>query len=68
MIDAKNCAISARGAQELLADLGIHVRIAQVLTNNPNIKFDAVRFSSLPATTRGIEQEQMKELGKAIGI
>ena len=68
MIDAKNCAISARGAQELLADLGIHVRISQVLTNNPNIKFDAVRFSSLPATTRGIEQEQMKELGKAIGI
>ena len=67
MIDTKTCAISARGAQELLADLGIHVRITQVLTNDPKIKFDAVRFSSLPATTRGIDQEQMEKLGERIG-
>lgn len=68
MIDSKNCAISARGAQELLADLGIHVRISQVLTSNPNVKFDAVRFSALPATTRGITKDQMETLGRAIGI
>lgn len=67
MIDTRNCAISARGAQELLADLGIHVRIAQVLTDNPNIKYDAVRFSSLPATTRGIKASQMEKLGMLIG-
>ena len=67
MIDTKVCAISARGAQELLADLGVHVRISQVLTNDPNVKFDAVRFSSLPATTRGISKDQMEKLGKYIG-
>lgn len=67
MIDTKACAISARGAQELLADLGVHVRITQVLTNDPNVKFDAVRFSSLPATTRGITKEQMEKLGRYIG-
>ncbi|MGN0914879.1 MAG: hypothetical protein ACI4NE_00805 [Succinivibrio sp.] len=67
MVDTRVCAISARGAQELLADLGVHVRIAQVYTNNPNIKFDCVRFSSHPATTRGVTAEQMKDLGYLIG-
>ena len=67
MIDTKGCAISARGAQELLADLGIHVRIAQVLTSDPNVKFDAVRFSTLPATTRGMSAKAMEKLGAAIG-
>ncbi len=66
MIDAKNCAVSARGAQELLADLGVHVRIAKVQTNDPHVSFDAVRFSTLAATTRGLGVKDMTKLGKAI--
>jgi len=67
MIDTRFCAISARGAQELLADLGIHVRIAQILTSDSKVKFDAVRFSTLPATTRGMKPKAMEEIGVVIG-
>ena len=66
MIDTKGCAVSARGAQELLGDAGVNVRICSMLTANPNIKFDAVRFSTLSPTTRGATQAQMLEVGKII--
>lgn len=66
MVDTRNCAVSARGAQELLADVGICVRICSVLTSDPNIKFDAVRFSTLPATTRGLKASDLEALGKVI--
>lgn len=67
VIDAKHCGLSARGALEILADCGIMVRNCQVLTADPNTKFDAVRFSSLPVTTRGISADQIHKLGIAIG-
>ncbi|MBQ3677891.1 MAG: hypothetical protein II929_00050 [Succinivibrio sp.] len=67
IIDTRFCAIAAKGAQELLADIGIHVRIANVLTSDPKIKFEAVRFSTLPATTRGMKPKQMEQIGEAIG-
>lgn len=67
VIDAKHCGLSARGALEILADCGIMVRNCQVLTADPEVKFDAVRFSSLPVTTRGISADQMHKLGIAIG-
>lgn len=66
MVDAQSCALSARGIQELLSDAGIHVRITNVLTSDPKVKFDAVRFSTLPLTTRGITPEVLKDLGKEI--
>lgn len=65
--DAKKCALSARGAIENLSDSGIMARECQVLTADPMIKFDGIRFSSLPATTRGISKEQMRKVGEAIG-
>ncbi|MBQ9273851.1 MAG: hypothetical protein IJ228_03485 [Succinivibrio sp.] len=58
--------ISARGAQELLSDSGIQVRICDMLTSNPLVKYEAVRFSSLPATTRGVSTAQMGDLGESI--
>lgn len=67
VIDAKHCGLSARGALEILADCGVLVRNCQVLTADPKVKFDAVRFSSLPVTTRGIRAEQMHQLGIVIG-
>lgn len=67
VIDAKSCALSARGGLESLADCGISVRNCQVLTGNPEIKFDAVRFSTLPVTTRGMRADQLHKLGLFIG-
>lgn len=67
IVDSRHCAIAARGALESLADCGVSVRICQVLTSDPNTKFDAVRFSTLPATTRGVTKEQMEKIGVAIG-
>ena len=67
IVNAKSCAISSRGAQELLADIGINVRICQMLTDDPNVKYDAIRFSTLPSTTRGIHKDQLKALGEEIG-
>lgn len=67
VIDAKHCAMSARGAIDNLSDCGIQARNCKVYTEDPAVKFDAVRFSSLPATTRGINEENMKKLGYAIG-
>ncbi len=67
MIDTRNCAVSARGAQELLADLGIGVRICNMLTAFSEIKYEAVRFSTLPVTTRGLNEEQVEQLGRVIG-
>ncbi len=66
IVDSKNLAISARGAQELLNDVGISVRICQVATNDPNIKYDAIRFSSLPCTTRGIADSDLQKIGESI--
>lgn len=66
MVDAQSCALSARGIQEILADAGIHVRITNVLTADPKVKLDAVRFSTLPVTTRGITADVIKDLGKDI--
>ena len=66
VIDAKHCAMSARGAIDSLADCGILARNCKVYTEDPAVKFDAVRFSSLPATTREIKPEDMKKLGVAI--
>ena len=37
-----------------------------MLTSDPNIKYDAVRFSTLPSTTRGANANQMREMGKII--
>lgn len=67
IIDSRHCAIAARGALESLADCGVNVRICQVLTSDPNTKFDAVRLSTLPATTRGVSSEEMEKIGFAIG-
>ena len=66
IIDTKGCAVSARGAQELLMEAGVNVRICTMLTSDPNIKYDAVRFSTLPSTTRGANANQMREMGKII--
>ena len=67
MIDTRNCALSARGAQELLADLGIGVRICNMLTAYSDVKYEAVRFSSLPVTTRGLDEESLVALGRNVG-
>lgn len=66
MVDAKSCSVSARGAQELLLDAGVTVRICSVLTQDPKIKYDAIRFSTLLPTTRGMTPSQMKSLGHEI--
>lgn len=67
MIDTKNCAVSARGAQELLSDCGLMVRICNMLTADPLVRYEAVRFSTFPATTRGITSQQLGVLGEMIG-
>lgn len=67
IIDAKHCGLSARGALEILADCGIMVRYCQVLTSDPDVKFDAVRLSTLPVTTRGMTIEQSYKIGLGIG-
>ncbi len=68
LVDSRECPAlsSARGAQELLAEAGINVRICSIETADPQVKFDAIRFSALPATTRGASAAQMKETGKQI--
>lgn len=66
MVDTRNCAVSARGAQEILADVGINVRICAALTADPTVKYDAVRFSTLSATTRGIQAKELTALGVEI--
>ena len=64
LVDSKDCALSsARGAQEMLAEAGVNVRICSIETADPEVKFDAIRFSSLPATTRGASASQLKEIG-----
>ncbi len=67
MIDTRNCALSARGAQELLAELGIGVRICNMLTAYSEVKYEAVRFSTLPVTTRGLDENGLITLGRNIG-
>ena len=67
MIDTRHCAVSARGAQELLAELGIGVRICNMLTAYSEVKYEAVRFSTLPVTTRGLSEDSLVVLGRAIG-
>lgn len=66
VVDTKNCAMSARGALESLAECGVMVRICQILTKDPNIKYDAIRFSTMPTTTRGIKPATCKKIGLAI--
>ncbi len=66
MVDTKNCAVSARGAQELLADVGINVRICTVATSDPKVRIDAIRFSSLSVTTRGVKAKDLVKLGEEI--
>ncbi len=67
IVDAQSCAMSARGAQELLDEAGVRVRICTIQTQDPEIKFDGIRFSTLPSTTRGISPALLKEIGTAIG-
>lgn len=67
MIDMRNTAVSARGAQELLADCNVGVRYATVCTSDPTVKFDSVRFSVLSATTRGLKPKDLENVGKVIG-
>lgn len=67
VVDSKHCGLSARGALEYLVDCGILVRQCQVPTADPEIKFDAVRFSSMPTTTRGITKDQIHRVGVAVG-
>ncbi len=68
VIDSAACAIGSRGAQELLSECGINVRTCDILTQNPKIKFEGVRFSTLASTTRGVSPDQLKNLGEVIGI
>ena len=63
IVDAKSCALSARGAQELLAESGVMVRICNVLTQDQAIKYEGIRFSTLSPSTRGATPSQMKEIG-----
>ncbi len=64
LVDSKDCALSsARGAQEMLADAGVNVRICSIETADANVKFDAIRFSTLAPTTRGANAAQMREVG-----
>ncbi|MGN0909137.1 MAG: hypothetical protein ACI4NA_05910 [Succinivibrio sp.] len=67
MVDMKDTALSARGAQEMLADCGVMVRSAQVMTSDPEVKYDSVRLSVLSATTRGVKASDLERAGKAIG-
>ncbi|MCR5085730.1 MAG: hypothetical protein K6A65_09560 [Succinivibrionaceae bacterium] len=67
MIDTRSCAISSRGAQEILADAGVRTRICNMLTQDPGQRADAIRFSTLPLTTRGLQPNQFAEIGEAIG-
>lgn len=66
MVDTKNCAVSARGAQELLSDAGINVRICTIATSDPKVRIDAIRFSSLSVTTRGVKSKDLIRLGEEI--
>lgn len=66
MIDMKNTAVSARGAQELLSDCNVGVRYATVCTSDPAIRFDSVRFSVLSATTRGLTPKDLETAGEFI--
>ncbi|MCK0525609.1 MULTISPECIES: hypothetical protein [unclassified Anaerobiospirillum] len=67
IVDAQSCGMSGRGAMESLADCGIFARSCHIYTADPDVKFDAVRFSSMPATTRGINTDDMYRLGVLIG-
>lgn len=67
MVDMKDTALSARGAQEMLADCGVLVRHAQVMTSDPNVRYDSVRFSVLSATTRGVKAADLEKIGKVVG-
>lgn len=67
IVDAQSCGMSGRGAMESLADCGILARNCTIYTADPEVKFDALRFSSLPATTRGVNVDDMYRLGLLIG-
>lgn len=67
VVDSNKLALSARGAIENLSDCGILARECQVQTADARIKFNAIRFSSMPATTRGISKEHMRRVGCAVG-
>ncbi len=66
IVDSKSCAMSARGAQELLAEAFINVRICMVLTQDPTVRYEGIRFSTLSASTRGATPENLREIGAAI--
>lgn len=67
IVDTQSCGMSSRGAMDSLADCGVFARSCTIFTADPEIKFDAVRFSSLPATTRGVNIDDMYRLGVLIG-
>lgn len=67
LVDARSIALSARGAQEILSEIGIKVRICTLQTSDPNGKYDAVRFSTLASTTRGVTESQLGDIGYSIG-
>ncbi|HAR80322.1 MAG TPA: hypothetical protein DCR21_05765 [Succinivibrionaceae bacterium] len=66
VVDTKSAALAARGAQEVLEDCGISVRCCDMLTDDPNVKYEAIRLSSLPSTVRGITPSQMRYIGQGI--
>lgn len=67
LIDSKRCSVpTARGVQEFLNEAGVNVRICSIETADPNVKYDAIRFSTLPVTTRGASASQLKEVGTYI--
>ncbi len=63
IVDTQSCGMSGRGAMDSLADCGIFARSCTIYTADPEVKFDAVRFSSMPATTRGVNIDDMYRLG-----
>ena len=67
IVDTQSCGMSGRGAMDSLADCGIFARSCTIYTADPEVKFDAVRFSSMPATTRGVNIDDMYRLGVLIG-
>ena len=67
IVDTQSCGMSGRGAMDSLADCGIFARSCTIYTADPEVKFDAGRFSSMPATTRGVNIDDMYRLGVLIG-
>lgn len=42
------------------------MRICTLLTQDPNVKYEGIRFSTLAPTTRGATPKQMREIGENI--